>query len=140
MNFYKMDKLQTDSISDTNVKKFDIQRVVSDKLKTLLKARPKIVENTINHKAGTDPILKKSHQSNLVDDSRQLMNLNIPKPKLADTSFVPIIEDCVETYCVPVSNSRISSTPSQRIGSNYSLSCLNLILDFKKKKIIVNEA
>jgi len=56
--------------------------------------------------------------SELVDTPRELLKANLAKPKPTEFPLVPLIENCVETLCVPISNKIGFTTPSQRIGSN----------------------
>lgn len=89
-------------------------------------------------KAGPDPLMKSQNFSDFVDRPEELWNIQLPKPKYADTPYAPIIENCVETMCVPVSNNINFSSPSQRIGSNYSPLCEPILINFSRKNISIN--
>lgn len=56
--------------------------------------------------------------SELVDTPRELLMAQIPRPKPTEFPLVPLIENCAETMCVPISNKIGFTTPSQRIGCN----------------------
>jgi len=75
----------------------------------------------------------------LVDTPRDLLNATIPRPKPTEFPLVPLIENCVETLCVPISNRVGFTTPSQRIAANYSQKCDIVKINYKSKKVVISQ-
>jgi len=141
MNFYRMDVNPEEHVSKRNRStletKLEVFKNVSSRLKSLTKASH--IKNPDNNwwlKAGPDPLSKDQNFSEFVDRPWDLWNIQMPKPKLAETPYAPIIEDCVQTLCVPINNRINFTTPSQRVGANYSPLCDILMLNFAKKCIV----
>jgi hypothetical protein len=123
MNFYRMDvnpdELKNDKRNRSMHSKYNVFKNVSSRLKSLNKASH--IKNPDNNwwlKAGPDPLSKDQNFSEFVDRPGELWAIQMPKPKLAETPYAPIIEDCVQTLCVPINNRISFTTPSQRIGAN----------------------
>jgi len=90
MNFYKMDISEEDRENKRNrstiESKYKVFKNVSSRLKSLTKATH--VKNPDNNwwlKAGPDPLSKDQNFSEFVDRPGDLWNIQIPKPKLAET-------------------------------------------------------
>jgi len=120
MNFYKMgDNVKSEEGLKKSASKLDMFRNVSKRLKTLSKSSSlATMDSTAFYKAGSDPLSTTQSCSQLVDTPRDLLMMQIPKPKPTEFPLVPLIENCAETLCVPVSNKVGFTTPSQRIASN----------------------
>jgi len=118
-NFYKMNANNVDETKEKNKnKKLELFKEVSNRFKNKMSSPTKLFKNNAFYKAGPDPLSKDQVFSNFVDKPNELYNIQLPKPKYSETPLVPIIEDCVETLCVPIDNNLSFTTPSQRIGSN----------------------
>jgi len=88
MNFYRMDVNPEEHTpkKSTMESKLEVFKNVSSRLKSLTKARH--VKNADNNwwlKAGPDPLAKDQNFSEFVDRPQDLWNIQMAKPKLAET-------------------------------------------------------
>jgi len=130
VNFYKMNSktnLQEGMTKNPSTSKLEMFRNVSQRLKSLSLSKSSSIRSidstTAFYKAGSDPMSYTQSCSELVDTPIELLNATIPRPKPTEFPLVPLIENCVETLCVPISNRVGFTTPSQRIAANYSPKC-----------------